>query len=145
MGNSYCEFLWRKSIATQRNRRRYRLLAPPQETLQIKDHCLRWAVGLAVFPKQSSLQGTQIWWNPMPWHYSDRFGSMGLNSDRGTGVWQWPSVFSCWLSISRRLLDRIPSDISGFLSRLVCVCVWMWLGRKYPSIVIWERSKETPV
>lgn len=33
------------------------------------------------------------------------------------------AVTKCWLSISRRLLEKIPSDISGFFSRLVCVSV----------------------
>lgn len=100
-------------------------------------------MGLAAFPKQGSLQRIQILWNLVSWHYSDCFGSKELNSDRGTGVWQWPSVFSCWRSISRRLLDRIPSDISGFFSGWF-VCVWMWLGRKYSlHCYIGEKQRKT--
>lgn len=137
MENNSCEFLRCKSIAAHSQNhavaQALNTTAGSQEALKIKDHPLWSSVRLAAFPKQGSLQWTQLWWEPMSWHYSDRSGSKELSSERGTGVWQWPSVFSCWLSISRRLLDKIPSDISGFFSRLVCmsVCVRMWLGRKY--------------
>lgn len=61
---------------------------------------------------------------------------------RGTGDWQQPSVFSCWLSISRRLLDRIPSDISGFFSKLVCVCVNVTRQKLFPPLLYGREAKK---